>query len=268
MNWLPTLTAIALYAAGATAIWRRLRASQPPAGAWPVVLLVLAALAAHMVVLFPALWHSGALDLGFVNAISVVAWVVIGMYALTMLAQPIESLGILLLPVGAVAVALHGLTPPSHQQLAVHSTLYTVHIVISLLAYALLSIAVAQSLMHAVQENALRQHTPAPWLRALPPQETMERLMFGMIWIGFALLTATLVSGVFFSEEIFGRPLRFTHHTVLSMIAWVVFAILLAGRVTMGWRGRVAMRLALGGFTALALAYFGAKFVLELLLGR
>jgi ABC-type uncharacterized transport system permease subunit len=36
----------------------------------------------------------------------------------------------------------------------------------------------------------------------------------------------------------------------------------------MGWRGRVAMRLALGGFTALALAYFGAKFVLELLLGR
>lgn len=268
MNLFPTLTAVALYATGATVIWRRMRAPRHPHGAGLAVLWVLAALAAHAVVLFPALWHGGALDLGFVNAISAVAWVVIGLYALTALVQPIESLGVLLLPVGALAVALNGFWPHPRQLLGVHSTLYAAHIVISLLAYALLSIAVAQSLMHAAQEKALRRHTPAPWLRALPPLETMERLMFGMIWIGFALLTATLVSGVFFSEEIFGRPLRFTHHTVLSIIAWIVFAILLAGRVAMGWRGRVAMRLALGGFTALALAYFGAKFVLELLLGR
>jgi ABC-type uncharacterized transport system permease subunit len=146
--------------------------------------------------------------------------------------------------------------------------LYAAHIIVSLLAYGLLSVAVAQSLMHAVQERALRQHEQTTWMRALPPLESMERLMFGMIWTGFALLTITLAGGLFFSEQVFGKPLRLTHHNVLSIIAWLVFALLLTGRAFFGWRGRVAMRLALGGFTALALAYFGVKFVLELVLGR
>jgi ABC-type uncharacterized transport system permease subunit len=102
----------------------------------------------------------------------------------------------------------------------------------------------------------------------MPPLLTMERVLFQVLGIGFVLLTLTLASGVFFSEEIFGRALRFDHKTVFAVIAWLIFAVLLAGRVVYGWRGRVALKGTFAGFAALLLAYVGSRFVLEVILGR
>ena len=92
--------------------------------------------------------------------------------------------------------------------------------------------------------------------------------MFSMIGLGFLLLTLTLISGIFFSEAVFGKPLRFTHHILLSLIGWCVFGILLLGRWRFGWRGRTALHWTLSGFVLLALGYFGSKFVLEVILHR
>ena len=86
--------------------------------------------------------------------------------------------------------------------------------------------------------------------------------------VGFILLTATLVSGIFFSEQLFGRPLRFDHKTVFAIASWIVFAGLLLGRMVFGWRGRTALRWTLTGFAMLMLAYVGSHFVLEVLLQR
>ena len=80
------------------------------------------------------------------------------------------------------------------------------------------------------------------------------------------MLTMAIVSGAMFVEDLFGQHLA--HKTVLSVIAWVILGILLWGRWRFGWRGRVAIRWSLGGFFALMLAYFGSKFVLELVLKR
>ena len=65
-------------------------------------------------------------------------------------------------------------------------------------------------------------------------------------------------------EDIFAQDLA--HKTILSSLAWVVFVILLWGRMQFGWRGTTAIRWSLSGFTFLILAYFGSKFVLELIL--
>ncbi|MDH4134511.1 MAG: cytochrome c biogenesis protein CcsA, partial [Gammaproteobacteria bacterium] len=91
---------------------------------------------------------------------------------------------------------------------------------------------------------------------------------FRLIAVGFLLLTFTLISGVFFSDEIFGKPLRFTHHIVLSLIGWSVFGVLIYGRWRYGWRGRMAVGWTVAGFMLLVLGYFGSKFVFEVLLGR
>ena len=87
-----------------------------------------------------------------------------------------------------------------------------------------------------------------------------------MIGSGFALLSAGLLTGIFFLEDIFAQHL--VHKTVLSIVAWLVFGILLWGRWRFGWRGRTAIRWTLSGFVVLLLAYFGSKFVLELILQR
>ena len=97
----------------------------------------------------------------------------------------------------------------------------------------------------------------------VPALETMESLLFQLILAGFVLLTVTVLSGTVFSEQVFGQPFVLSHHVVLSVLAWLTFAVLLAGRRLFGWRGRSAIRWTLTGFVLLALAYFGTRFVLE-----
>jgi len=116
----------------------------------------------------------------------------------------------------------------------------------------------------SVQNSFLHKHQPGGLIRLLPPLKTMETLLFDAIIIGFICLSLSLVSGMIFLENMFAQHLA--HKTILSILAWLVFAILLAGRWLAGWRGRTAIRWTLGGFISLMLAYFGSKFVLEVIL--
>ena len=74
--------------------------------------------------------------------------------------------------------------------------------------------------------------------------------------------------GLFFSETLYGQPMRFDHKTVFSILAWLVFAFLLLGRARFGWRGRSAVRVLYTGSILLLLAYAGSRFVLEVILRR
>ncbi len=140
------------------------------------------------------------------------------------------------------------------------------HIVLSILAYSLLSIAAVQSILLFIQDARLRQHHPAGFIRSLPPLETMEGLLFKIIALGFLMLSLSLLSGLIYLEDMFAQHL--VHKTILSIIAWGLFAILLFGRWRFGWRGQIAIRWTITAFVVLMLAYFGSKFVIELILQR
>lgn len=263
------IIAATLYLCAAGLLWRGLSAGKPLLGGARIGVLVLAvgALALHTGLLYSDLFQNG-LNLGLTSAASLVAWAVTLLFLAAVVFQPIESLGVLILPVAAATLLFEWLLPTRQLTLPGATPVQAAHIVISLLSYSLLSIAVVQSIVLSLQERALHRRHAGGFLHNLPPLETMEHLLFRMISVGFALLTLTLVSGVFFSEELFGKPLRFTHHIILSIIAWAVFGMLLIGRRLYGWRGRTAVRWTLAGFTLLVLGYFGSKLVLEVLLGR
>jgi ABC-type uncharacterized transport system permease subunit len=140
------------------------------------------------------------------------------------------------------------------------------HIVLSTLAYALLTIAIALAIALRLLDQRLRSRKPLGWLTALPSVEALEAGTFQALTAGFAVLTLALFSGFVFVDNLFAQHL--VHKTVLSCLAWVVFAVLLFGRWRFGWRGRTATTWALSGFALLGLAYFGSKIVLESILGR
>ena len=140
------------------------------------------------------------------------------------------------------------------------------HIVLSTLAYALLTIAVALAVALALLDRRLRSRRPLGMLTILPSMEALESATFQALGAGFAVLTLALFSGFIFVRDLFAQHL--IHKTVLSCLAWVVFAVLLFGRWRFGWRGRVARNWTLSGFALLGLAYFGSKIVLETILGR
>ncbi len=259
------IAAALLYFAGGTVFALRLFASpsRKPAKAWGLGLGFLA-LSIHLFVLYQILHTSGGINFSFFNAVSFSAWVICLLFLLSSIRKPLETLGIVLLPVAGITLLLTLAFPGIHLLPPDAQWHLRIHVLVSLLAYSVLTMAAIQSLLLAVQDSQLRKHHPGGFVRSLPPLQTMESLMFEMILIGFVLLSISLVSGFIFLEDMFAQ--RLVHKTILSILAWLAFAVLLWGRYRFGWRGRTAIRWTLTGFAVLALAYFGSKAVMELIL--
>lgn len=268
MSILPIIAAVVLYFVAGILLGIRLfgsRSGRMPSRALALALSFVAA-AFHSIALYQGLVTDSGINLSFFNAVSLVAWVIVMLLSLSALGKPIENLGIFLLPLAAIAVLLAWRFPAMHLLDPDSPIGLQIHVLISLLAYSLLTLATLQAILLAIQDYHLRQHHPGGFVRALPPLQTMESLLFEMISLGFILLSAALISGFHFLENMFQQNLA--HKTVLSILAWIAFAVLLWGRYRFGWRGRVAIRWTLVGFATLMLAYFGSKAVLELVLHR
>ncbi len=217
------------------------------------------ALALHVSTLF----QSGSFaELRFSQALSLVCVLIAIGLLLLAIRERIEVLCTLFFPLAAVAVLL----PETPGSVAPLRWPLSLHVGLALLAYSVLALASLQALLVAWQDRLLRRHRNLRWLLALPPLSDAERLLFTLIGSGFALLTLALLAGAVFVENLLAQHLA--HKTVLSVIAWLVFATLLWGRRVAGWRGRQAVRWTLVGMGFLVLAFFGSKFVLELLLER
>lgn len=223
-----------------------------------------AGLILHAFVLYDGLFSSNGLNLNFVNVASLVGFLIAALLIIGSLKQPMESLAIIFFPVAALCLIVEQVTP---EQARIASDLeigLQLHILFSVLSYSLLSIAALQAILLAIAEARLRNRHPVPLMRVLPPLQTMEAHLFRLIWLGFILLSISLITGFPYIKDILEQHLL--HKTVLSVIAWIVFGILLWGRHRFGWRGRTAIRFTLAGMITLLLAYFGSKAVLELIL--
>jgi len=270
---LPYVVDALLYAALAFYFWRtrwpRTPEPAPPASFAPFEhYAVLVPLALHTVLLARSIFASDGLHLGIGNAVSTILWLTVLIYWIGNYFYRLDGLQALVLPAAAVAVLLGGLLPSATPLPNTEYVVFKVHLVIAMLAYSLFTIASLHVLLMALLEHRLHGGTLPRALSQLPPLLAMETLLFRIILAGFILLTATLATGVLFSEELFGKAAKFNHKTVFGVVSWLIFAALLWGRHVYGWRGRVAVRWTLAGFLALVLAYIGSKFVLEVILGR
>ncbi len=230
--------------------------------------LTLAGLAVHGIMLHFALFPDNRLDLSLGQSLSLIAWVTVAMYWVASFRFPLGVLEPLIL-FGASGLVLMPLVLPSDKPVP-YSGLWTfkVHLVVSLMAYGLFAIAALHAILMGILEKRLHNHDRLPRMGSMPSLVAMDALLFQMIMVGFLLLTATLISGVFFSEALFGKPLAFNHKVVFSFISWLIYGGLLAARQLWGVRGRRAARWTLAGFVMLLTGYVGSKFVLEILLHR
>jgi ABC-type uncharacterized transport system permease subunit len=179
---------------------------------------------------------------------------------------PIDQLLSPLYVIAAINLAIASLVPVEGRLYPDLGLGMGAHIVVSILAYSVITLAAAQAVALWLQDHALKARRVHGLIDWLPPLQTMEQLLFQLVTGGLVLLTLAIGSGAVFLDDIFAQHL--VHKTVFSLSAWLIFAILLWGRHRLGWRGNTAIRWTLGGFIALMLAYFGSKFVLELLLDR
>ncbi|MWV11524.1 inner membrane protein YpjD [Pseudomonas sp. L-22-4S-12] len=260
---LPSLAAAALYA-GATAYQGLRLAKRETPNRRLLALLVTLALLLHGASLFAQLHATPGLTLDFFNAASLIAYAVILLTLLACLRIPVENLLLVLLPLGCLTVLLAQFLPAGTLNPINAAPGILAHILLSILAYGLLTMAVFQALLLLLQDHQLKHKHPSGLIKNFPPLQTMESLLFGFLWAGWGLLSLSLLSGWLFVDNLFAQHLA--HKTLLSCFAWVVFAVLLWGRYQLGWRGHKAIRWTLAGFCLLMLAYFGSKLVREFIL--
>lgn len=265
-SYIISIPAILLYLITGALLARRLMQPDPSSGKGALLTLGFGAVILHGSLLYNTILGPAGMNLGFFNALSLVSWLIALLLLVTAITKPVENLGIALLPLAALNIILELSWPTQRIIQADSAWQLQAHILISIVAYSILTIAMVQAVLLAIQDHHLRNRQPGGFIRALPPLRIMESLLFQMIGLGFVLLTIGLIIGLLFLDDIFARHL--VHKTVLSIIAWALFATLLWGRISLGWRGRTAIRWTLGGFVTLMLAYFGSKLMLELVLDK
>ncbi len=227
--------------------------------------MILLGLLCHLPLAVGLFGHGQPVLPGISTSVILISTGVVAMLLLVSLFKPILSAAVGILPLAGLALLLAAWLPSPERVVGLTPGI-ALHALSSLLAFAVLAIAAVQAVLLGLQNRALRQHHIRGLVQALPPLTTMERVLFELIWAGVGLLTLSILSGFLFLDNMFAQHL--VHKTILSLAAWVIFSVLLFSHHRLGWRGMRAVRWTLGGCSVLLIAYFGSKFVLEVLLGR
>ena len=237
---------------------------------------ILLALLAHGLQLHDSVFTPQGFVFGFAQDLSLIAWVGLTFYWFQSWFLPISSLRWLAVLFAFACSLLPSLFPGTLiSPRAVSDPWFKGHFIVATISVGLLSLAAMHAMLMSIQDRALHRQLAivpnsrvAHWLEDLPPLMTMESLLFNLLYVGFALLSLTVFSGLLFSQTLFGKPLVFDHKTIFALISWFLFAGLLLARWRVGLRGRAAIRWVLSAYFALLLAYVGSRFVLEVILQR
>ena len=254
-----------LYTLSAWVMLRSVKNPRLESIAW---ILILVAIIGHSDAIMHMMRLNARFSIGLLEAMSLLGWTLAVLACLISIDRHNRVLGAILMFSAAIGAALGtglGQVGRSYAEATVGWEL-TAHILLSMAAAALLFAAAVTAILLVILDRRLRMRRIADLSSALPPLDALEKIMFRLVAAGFGLLTLALITGFVFVTNLFTQNL--VQKTVLSLIAWLVFGVLLIGRVRFGWRGRSAVRWTLFGFGILALAYFGVKFVLEYLFGR
>lgn len=230
------------------------------------LLLSSAAIVLHGVLIYRFIIEQTGINLGLFNALTLTAWLNALLLLLLLGFRPVEKLALILFPLAGFSLLPAVFFSSEHVLPAHLSWGISLHIALSMLSYALLALSFVQAIFTSLQDYWLRRKQLLKFMAYLPPLQGMETLFFQLTSMGVFLLSLSLISGVWFVENIQAQQL--THKLVLSAVAWLIFSWLLLQHWRQGRRVRQSLLSHSIAFFVLNLGYFGSKLVLELILSH
>ena len=232
-------------------------------------ILALLSIFLHAYVLYRTILLDGEWVLSLGRIFSIAAWMSVTCYWLISCFKQQLNLGIFVLPIGLFGLILGHFFPGPvflFGEFNQNGSLggVSLHILLAVPTYGFFCLGFVQAVLLFIQEKRLRQRNPGAQLRFLPPIETMERNLFWFNTIGFMLLTISLIGGLILAWK--HQSFSINHHILFSVVAWLCFSFLLAGRTLFGWRGAHAAKWTMFSFGILVLGYFGTRFVRDIIL--
>jgi cytochrome c-type biogenesis protein CcsB len=219
-------------------------------------------LTAHTLALIQQTWSGGYLPVAtFGNALLVFDWALVAVFLLLNWRYPIKVLGALVAPLAALLASGALILPQSRGTVSplLQGFWLTVHISLTLLGYAALALAFLGGIFYLIQERQIKAKKFGFFYRRLPSLSQLDTLNYWCLTIGFPLLTAGIISGSLYAQHTMGRFWSWDPKEILTLIAWLIYAVLLHERLTVGWRGRRAAWLAICGFLVLICTFVGAS---------
>jgi len=230
----------------------------------PVLLgLIVGGILTHALSVHGEMFTAAGINLRLQVMGSLIALVMTLIILINSLRQPIDNLFLIVLPLTIVAIWSSHF---GHNFYVARPDLpggILSHIIFSVLAYSMMTVAACQAMLLFIQDKGLR-HFSMSLVKSFPPLMAMESLLFQLLTFGLVLLTLSILTGFLFLEDISIKGL--VHHAVITILAWVTFAVLVWGRYQFGWRGGKAAKWTLFGFALLLVGYFGSKLVIEVIL--
>ncbi len=259
-NSLIYLTLIAYF--GATGLWLGFFLAQREnlcrGGAWLLVI----GLTFHTLALIFRTWAAGYLPVATLGqTLLVSAWALTAAFLILYWLFPIKVLGALTAPLAALMVSGALILPQGQGAVSplLQSLWLTVHIILALLGNAALTLAFLGGIFYLIQERQLKAKKFGFFYRRLPSLEQLDALNYWCLTIGFPLLTGGIISGSLYAQHTMGTFWRWDPKEILTLFAWLIYAVLLHERLAVGWRGRRAALLAICGFVVLVAAFVGAN---------
>lgn len=259
LSFILFLAAALMYLAAGLSIVRTL--SRTDAGSpGNVRTVTLAAFVLHAVALGCSMFSGETIYFGVASALSVAVWLAVGIFLVESTVRRVSALMGIFLLVAAASAATPVVFPGSAVLASEWSPAFRAHLLLALAAYSFMGIALVQAILLVLLNRRLKDTAHAAQtqglLANLPGLITMERILYRIVLCGFVCLTALMVVGIVTMMQAYGTVAVLDHKAILTTISWVVFAVLMAGRYGLGWRGKKALSWFWVGFASLVVAYF------------
>ncbi len=193
------------------------------------------------------------------------AWVLVGVFLIFQFRFNLKVIGAFLSPLASIMILTSSFLPAKTRAVSplVKNLWLSFHIAFIFLGQAILAMAFVVSIMYLLQEREIKQkHLGAMSVR-LPSLSTLDQLNHYCIIYGFPLLTIGMISGSIYAQFTLGSYWRWDPKEVWSLITWLVYAILVHERLTVGWRGRRAAIMAIIGFGVMLFSLLGVGIFLK-----
>jgi len=202
--------------------------------------------------------------LGFYEVVSSYAFISVAALGLLAWRRPnLTALGVVIMPVSFLLLGAAMFTPKADLELTsrLASWWLNIHVVFAKLTYGAFVVSFALALVYLYRERA--RGTLADVLAKLPSPDVIDDLEFRFVGVGFVFLGIMIVAGAIWANEAWGRYWAWDPIETWSLISWIVYALYLHTRLTLGWRGRRSAIFAMFALPVVVFALIGVPLVYQ-----
>lgn len=234
----------------------------PQVGKWASAALIAAAAVHSLAIAFRWIESGRAPVANLFEGLSLYTWLMVVFYVVMERLYEQRLLGAFVTPLAFLAILFASVLPKEIKPLvpALQHNLFAVHASLALLSYAAFTLAFCASITYLMQERALKNKRQNALLFRLPPLQTMEKVSYVMVGIGFPLITVAIILGAFVANVAWGSYWNWEQKQIWALVTWIVFGSALSFRALANLRGRRSAWLIVVGFVSILITFFGVNF--------